>query len=1154
MGKTVKRLLAVVLAVVLLVSGSTMLYRADGNKDGQAQQTKTAAAQVGGSSPLKVEITSNKDRITLLGTVEFTATITNISNQTVKNISVQVLLGEALRPLQNSQLKTTNVTLAPNANIQLKYSVDIGGLKGLDFLLYPLLWVASIVHGVGGFDTEGNFNDGRAYIEESKTTGLVSLFSSSYDTSTTVKAWYGQLMETNDFGPDKIYEYAENDISYDAESDTTYINNIVIMSFDWDTTDHQKWNVVKSINGTVVGQISGFNELHVRVSKRSKKELKDLCQNLRAANKDVGLYVHIETLYDLEDDDSRPLVDSKAFYDPYNWAGGEPIDSWDEANPLGVNWHLTAIQAPSAWKYDNFFSRIKIGVYDNAFDITHEDLDIKLPNAENSKKNVIDGKMKIPEHGTHVAGIIGAKFNGIGVNGIIRQADLYGYVKEKEDRGQVTGTAMGKGLEVLVTSGCRVINFSQGYCQDWLKYSTSSIPYEKANETAEVVSARIARLLENKKEKYDFVVVQSAGNGATDITSTYPKLGVDAVSNGAFCSITIENCYSDSKTVSKQDILNRIIVVTSAYYSNSKFIMAPDANGGPQVDIAAPGVWIYSTAPTSVFPWGYSEGSGTSMAAPIVSGVAGLVWSINPNFTGAKVKEIICNSYDRNVWVADNPASPNAVPMDKNGSINLNGYRMVNAKLAVEEALRQSGINPEDIPIVVPIDPPTDGVTGNVKDASNGNILLAGVTVTAFNIGTINIAATTTTNANGEYFLQLPSGSYDLVYAKTGYVIEKRQVIAVAGQLIERETVLLQRDSTGGTFAGGNGSAQSPYLVSTPVQLDAVRNDLTAHYKMINDIDLIGRGNWTPIGTNSTKPFTGEFDGNGCVIKNMNINFQNSTLAYVGLFGYVSGATLKNTGIIDSKVNMAPSNYISQPYAGGIVGYSVSSAISNCYSTSEVNASASSGIAYAGGVVGYADSSTIISCYNTGEVNASTSSFYAYAGGIAGGSSTIISTCYNTGKVFATSAGGDSCAGGIVGLNSSTINDCYNKGNIGTRTSAQNSYASGYAGGIAGRNNSQISSCYNTGEVNVVAGDYGNIYEGGIAGNNNYLAVINNCYYLNNIENATGTGSGTLANVKILTATQMKQQSSFVGFDFTNTWAINPAINNGYPYLRGMQP
>jgi len=42
--------------------------------------------------------------------------------------------------------------------------------------------------------------------------------------------------------------------------------------------------------------------------------------------------------------------------------------------------------------------------------------------------------------------------------------------------------------------------------------------------------------------------------------------------------------------------------------------------------------------------------------------------------------------------------------------------------------------------------------------------------------------------------------------------------------------------------------------------------------------------------------------------------------------------------------------------------------------------------------------------------------------------------------------------------------------------------------------------------------------------------------------------------VKRLTSAQMKQQASFVGFDFSTVWVIAPAINNGYPYLRGTQP
>lgn len=72
--------------------------------------------------------------------------------------------------------------------------------------------------------------------------------------------------------------------------------------------------------------------------------------------------------------------------------------------------------------------------------------------------------------------------------------------------------------------------------------------------------------------------------------------------------------------------------------------------------------------------------TGTSMATPIVTGIAGLVWSINEDFTGAEVKDIICNSVDANLYVKNNP---------KVTSAN-NTYKLVNAKLSVEEAIKRT--------------------------------------------------------------------------------------------------------------------------------------------------------------------------------------------------------------------------------------------------------------------------------------------------------------------------------------------------------------------------------------------------------------------------------------------------------------------------------
>jgi len=295
-----------------------------------------------------------------------------------------------------------------------------------------------------------------------------------------------------------------------------------------------------------------------------------------------------------------------------------------------------------------------------------------------------------------------------------------------------------------------------------------------------------------------------------------------------------------------------------------------------------------------------------------------------------------------------------------------------------------------------------------------------------------------------------------------------------------------------------------------------------------------------------------------------------------------------NTGAVSA----ASSSYSSYPHAGGIAGYSGSestvSTIINCYNTGSVNASSYSCYSYAGGIAG--DSSSAISnCYNTGDVSASSYStadypYYYYchshAGGIVGisYSSSSISNCYNTGDVssaYPSSYSHPCFSGGIAGYLSSpsTISNCYNTGKV----SASSTYSS-YAGGIAGYSGSgsTINNCYNTGSVNAsstasssfaggIVGsahslasiseisncrncyNIGNVsasYAGGLIGYSDSDSTISNCYYKNTALKAVGNDSGTLGNVRVLRDAQMKQQASFVGFDFNTVWRMGAS---GYP-------
>ncbi|MCL2140883.1 MAG: Ig-like domain-containing protein, partial [Dehalococcoidia bacterium] len=191
---------------------------------------------------------------------------------------------------------------------------------------------------------------------------------------------------------------------------------------------------------------------------------------------------------------------------------------------------------------------------------------------------------------------------------------------------------------------------------------------------------------------------------------------------------------------------------------------------------------------------------------------------------------------------------------------------------------------------------------------------------------------------------------------------------------------------------------------------------------------------------------------------------------------------------------------------------------------------------YSDGICGSNDLGSISNCYNTGDVSASSSSSsnsYSYSDGICGSNDLgSISNCYNTGDVSASSSSSSnsdaySNAGGICRSNvvGGSISNCYNTGDVSASSSSSDSYNSSYAGGICGDNSTEGS--------------------------------INNCYWnsdsaqtVNGLPQSpkNGVGRGTDTTTP-LTTSQMKVQSSFVGFDFSSVWGISTSINNGYPYL-----
>lgn len=304
----------------------------------------------------------------------------------------------------------------------------------------------------------------------------------------------------------------------------------------------------------------------------------------------------------------------------------------------------------------------------------------------------------------------------------------------------------------------------------------------------------------------------------------------------------------------------------------------------------------------------------------------------------------------------------------------------------------------------------------------------------------------------------------------------------------------------------GLGSSAYPYQIENGTQLllfQSIVNGTNgqtpnpaACAELTKDIDMRSIANFAPIGT-KTDPYTGTFNGNNHSISGLTVSGSD----YVGLFGYVNGATIQSINLCDSQIT-ATGNYA----AGGIVGFATGAAkIENC-STNKIgidaansrhiggiigrgefstkisnctNTSSFGGTYHVGGIAGSLNDGSITNSGNSGDLPAIWAN--GSVGGIVGFTSAgQISTCYNTGKV---TGGSNADVGGIVGTFqfSYSISDCYNVGDV---------HGGRYIGGIAGSvTKGTFRCCYNTGAVT------GSQYTGGVIGSNSGI-TIDHCYYL----------------------------------------------------------
>ncbi|GIW12168.1 MAG: hypothetical protein KatS3mg061_3225 [Dehalococcoidia bacterium] len=264
-----------------------------------------------------------------------------------------------------------------------------------------------------------------------------------------------------------------------------------------------------------------------------------------------------------------------------------PLRPNDPAFQAGQQYGLSRIRAPEGWGYSTGSESIIIAIVDTGVDLSHPDLASKiLPGYDfvNADLTPQDDH----GHGTHVAGIAAAiTNNGLGIAGVSWGARVLP-VKVLDARGSGYTSDVAAGIVWAADRGARVINLSLG--------GPASTTLQEAVNYAVGKGA---------------LVVAAAGNSGNS-TPNYP------------------GAYPAAISVAATDSTNR---------------RASFSNFGPFVDLAAPGVSIYSTVPTGscdlCHPSGYRALSGTSMATPMVAGVLAILAGLAPEASPAGLRAAV---------------------------------------------------------------------------------------------------------------------------------------------------------------------------------------------------------------------------------------------------------------------------------------------------------------------------------------------------------------------------------------------------------------------------------------------------------------------------------------------------------------------------------
>lgn len=849
-----------------------------------------------------------------------------------------------------------------------------------------------------------------------------------------------------------------------------YADNELTLAMDLDADRDTIEEIIAPYQGTIIGQIKSVGHYQIALgASYTLDELQALADEIKQNPQVQDVFISYITYTEA----CTSLYNSyaNAWYpnDDFNMSADDNIsgdirqfyDIWQRGNSStdgegARTWGLNVANVPQAWniaRENGVTSGIRVGIIDKGCVSNHPDLkDLHFLGAYYD-----DWEDEDIDHGTHVAGIIGATGNNeIGTAGIAIDPDMYA-VSVAEHKHIVAAIAE------AIEGNCKVINMSLGNSDFLGQFSHMLHKKEMTNMLSKFVD-----------QGKDFLLVTAAGNGGN---------------NGA------NSNYSNELTViSDETVKQHILVVGNAWLKNGTLVRSEDSTfEGNRVDIMAPGSNIFSTVSD-----GYDNMSGTSMASPFVAGVAALI-AQSTSLSMTEIRDIILDTADIDVEdstpnMVNAGAAMEAALQKDSGTVVLHEMDTRSIELALTDEQSGEALQADSVTMdvlgyagphnysgeereamthtytlsqvssgsegtysstgeislndglyqvslsnmkgysettaflnvtrdthVISITVPSTGTTtettisGTVIDA-NSKAPIADVSVylnCVFGSGGVDLATSTKTAEDGSFSLTVPTnvtGIDSLEFSKDGYE-KKKELVEVQGipESLSVGTIPLAPISSSGDPQEpqdpqdpGDGTASNPYKISTAEQLAALAQQVNdgdpcdgVYYELTGNIDLSAYSSWTPIGNDTTR-FQGNFDGNDYQISNMKIT---GTGTYRGLFGYLHEATVSDLSLVNVQISLTSGQAI-----GGITGGAWASTVTDCSVSGTFSVPVTQRIdLMMGGIVGIVNgNSTISNCSNAANINGGTGD---HVGGVAGyayasmNSTIQILGCDNSGQV-----------------------------------------------------------------------------------------------------------------------------------------------------------